>query len=80
MAKNKKLVKEQKWYQHLLERYEEMNDYLLDLMGNPERTMEDMWYMNDFIHYKNLDEVFNIFRKHAHEDQDTDLPFPYLVL
>lgn len=29
MAKNKKVIKEQKRYQHLLERYEEMNDYLL---------------------------------------------------
>ena len=28
MAKNKKVIKEQKKYQNLQERYEEMNDYL----------------------------------------------------
>ena len=32
MAKNKKVIKEQKKYQNLQERYEEMNDYLLDLI------------------------------------------------
>lgn len=36
--------------------------------------------MNDFIHYKNLDEEFSYFKKHVHEDTDTELPFPYLVL
>ena len=29
MAKNKKVIKEQKKYQNRQERYEEMNDYLL---------------------------------------------------
>ena len=68
MAKNKKVIKEQKRYQHLLERYEEMNDYLLELIDDHERAKEDIRYMNDFIHYKNLDEEFNYFKKHAHED------------
>lgn len=80
MAKNKKVIKVQKQYQHLLERYEEMNDYLLNLIEDHERTCEDMRYMNDFIHYKNQDEEFAYFRKHAHEDTETELPFPYLVL
>ena len=68
MAKNKKVIKEQKRYQHLLERYEEMNDYLLELIDDHDRAKEDIRYMNDFIHYKNLDEEFNYFKKHAHED------------
>lgn len=81
MAKNNKVIKKQiQQYQHLLERYEEMNDYLLDLIDEHERAKEDMRYMNDFIHYKNLEEEFRYFRKHAHEDTDTELPFPYLVL
>lgn len=80
MAKNPKVVKEQKQYQHLLERYEEMNEYFLHLIDDHERTMEEKRYMNDFIHYKNQDEEFTYFKEHAHEDTDTELPFPYLVL
>lgn len=34
MAKNKKLIKQKKKYQKLQERYEEMDDYLVDLMEN----------------------------------------------
>ena len=69
-----------KQYQHLLERYEEMNDYLLELIDEHERTKKERRYMSDFIHYKNLDEEFSYFKEHAHEDTDTELPFPYLVL
>ena len=81
MAKNSKVIKKQmKQYQHLLERYEEMNDYLLELIGEHERTKKERRYMSDFIHYKNLDEEFSYFKEHAHEDTETELPFPYLVL
>ena len=81
MAKNSKVIKKQmKQYQHLLERYEEMNDYLLALIDEHERTKKERRYMSDFIHYKNLDEEFSYFKEHAHEDTDTELPFPYLVL
>lgn len=81
MAKNSKVIKKQmKQYQHLLERYEEMNDYLLELIDEHERTKKERRYMSDFIHYKNLDEEFSHFKEHAHEDTDTELPFPYLVL
>ena len=81
MAKNSKVIKKQmKQYQHLLERYEEMNDYLLELIDEHERTKKERRYMSDFIHYKNLDEEFSYFKEHAHEDTETDLPFPYLVL
>ena len=81
MVKNNKVIKEQtQQYQQLLERYEEMNDYLLDLIDEHERTKKERRYMSDFIHYKNLDEEFSYFKEHAHEDTDTELPFPYLVL
>ena len=81
MAKNIKVIKKQmKQYQHLLERYEEINDYVLELIDEHERTKKERRYMSDFIHYKNLDEEFSYFKEHAHEDTDTELPFPYLVL
>lgn len=81
MAKKNKVIKKQaKQYQFLQERYEEMNDYLLDLIDEHERTKEERRYMNDFIRYKNLEKEFSYFRKHAHEDMETELPFPYLVL
>ena len=74
MAKNKKVIKEQKKYQNLQERYEEMNDYLLGLIEDHRCAEEDLRYLKDFIHYKKLD------GEHAHEDKNTELPFPYLVL
>ena len=57
-----------------------MNDYLLDLIADHRRTEEDMRYMHDFIHYKNLDDEVAYFKENAHEDTDTEFPFPYLVL
>lgn len=57
MAKNKKVIKEQKKYQNLQERYEEMNDYLLELIEDHRCAEEDLRYLNDFIRYKKLDVV-----------------------
>lgn len=79
MGKNK-VIKVQKLYQNLQERYEEMNDYLLNLIDEHEHSTEDLRYLHDFIHYKELDEEFRYFRENAHEEQDSELPFPYLVL
>ena len=80
MTKNKKVIKEQKKYQNLQERYEEMSDYLLDLIEKHKRTEEELRYLHDFVHYQKLDEDFQYFREHAHEDENSELPFPYLVL
>ena len=80
MAKNNKVIKEQNLYQNLQERYEEMNDFLLDLIEDHKRTEENLKYLNDFIHCKKLDEEFHYFREHAHEDENSGLPFPYLTL
>ena len=80
MGKNNKVVKEQNKYKHLRECYEEMNDYLLELTDEHNHAKEDMRYMHDFIHYKNLDDEFSYFREHAHEDENSELPFPYLTL
>lgn len=80
MAKNNKVIKEQNVYHNLQERYEEMNDYLLNLIEDYKRAEEDLKYLNDFIHYKKLDEEYRYFRDHAHEDESLELPFPYLTL
>ena len=80
MAKNKKVIKEQKKYQNLQERYEETNGYLLDLIEEHRCTEEDLRYFHDFVHYKKLDEEFRYFREHAHEDENLELPFSYLTL
>lgn len=80
MAKNKKVIKEQKKYQNLQERYKEMNAYLLDFIDDHRCAEEDLRYLNDFIHYKELDEEFCYFREHTHEDENSELPFPYLTL
>ncbi len=80
MAKNKKLIKQKKKYQKLQECYEEMGDYLNDLIEQHNRTKEEFRYLHDFVHYKKLDEEFRYFREHAHEDENSELPFPYLVL
>ena len=80
MAKNNKVFKEQNKYHNLLERYEEMNDFLLELMDEHKRAEEDLRYLGDFIRYKNLDEDFHYFREHAHEEYESDLPFSHLTL
>lgn len=57
-----------------------MNDFLLDLIEDHKRTEEDLKYLKDFVHYKKMDEEFSYFREHAHEDENSEFPFPYLVL
>lgn len=80
MAKSKKLIKQKKKYQILQECHEEMGDYLNNLMEQHNRTEEELRYLHDFIHYKKLEEEFRCFREHAHEDENSELPFPHLVL
>ena len=80
MAKNKKVIKEQKKYQNLHERYEALREARLGRLEKHERSEEELRYLHDFVHYQKLDEEFQYFREHAHEDENSELPFPYLVL
>lgn len=80
MGKNNKVTQNQNIYQNLLERYEEMNDYLLELIDESKRQETDLRYLNAFIHFKKLDEEFRYFKENAHEEQEPELPFPYLSL
>ncbi len=57
-----------------------MNDYLLVLIEEHRYVEEELRYLHDFVHYKKLDEEFRYFREHAHEDKNSELPFPYLTL
>lgn len=57
-----------------------MSDYLLDLIEKHKRAEEELRYLHDFVHYQKLDEEYHYFREHVHEDETSDLPFPYLVL
>ena len=80
MAKNNILINEQHRYQNLQERYEEMNEFLLELLDEHKHVEENLRYLEDFILYKNLEKEFRYFKEHAHEETETNLPFPNLVL
>ena len=81
MGKYKKLVKEQKkLHQNLQERYEEMNDFLLDVLNEQKRNHEELRYLRDFVHYQELEEEYLYSRRNAHEEENSNLPFPYLTL
>lgn len=81
MGKHKKLVKEQnKLYQNLQGLYEEMNDFLLDVLAEQKRDHEELRYLRDFVHYQDLEEEYLYFRNNAYEEENSDLPFPHLTL
>lgn len=79
MAQNK-VIKEQKSYESLQNRFNEMGDYLQSVLADNDRFSEELKYLNEFIHYKKLDEEFLYFRENAVEEYEEDLPFPYLTL
>lgn len=81
MAKNKKIIKKQKkLYQALQELHEEMSDFLSNVLDEQRRDSEELRYLKDFIHYQELEEEYFYFRRNAHEEENSDLPFPYLTL
>lgn len=51
-----------------------------DLLEEHRRTEEKLKYMHDFIHHQKMDEEYLYFKEHVHEDRESELPFPYLVL
>ena len=80
MSKHKKSNKVQKKYQQLQGLHEEMNDFLLDVLDERKRDYEELRYLKDFVHYQKLEEEYLYFRRNAHEEENSDLPFPYLTL
>lgn len=81
MAKKKKVIKKQKkLYQELQELHEEMSGFLSNVLDEQRRDSEELRYLKDFIHYQELEEEYLYFRRNAHEEENSDLPFSYLTL
>lgn len=62
------------------ERFDEACTELRDALEDKRRLHEEIRYLEDFIHYKGLDEEFALFQKQAYEKTDPDVPFPRLVM
>lgn len=69
-----------KQYRSLQDRYDEMHEYLLELIKDHNRTLAELRYLSEFINYKNLEDEFQYFQRNAHEEYDEDLPFSRLTL
>ena len=64
----------------LEERYDILNEHMLDITDDNERYLNDLRYLEAFIDWKNLNEEFLYFRNNAYEKYDEDLPFSRLTL
>ena len=72
--------KYKKKYKRLEERYDILNEHMLDITDDNERYLNDLRYLKAFIDWKNLNEEFLYFKKNAYEKYDEDLPFSRLTL
>ena len=72
--------KYKKKYKRLEERYDILNEQMLDITDDNERYLKDLRYLEAFIDWKNLNEEFLYFKNNAYEKYDEDLPFSRLTL
>ena len=72
--------KYKKKYKRLEERYDILNEHMLDIMDDNERYLNELRYLEAFIEWKNLNEEFLYFKNNAYEMYDEDLPFSRLTL
>ena len=72
--------KYKKKYKRLEERYDILNEHMLDITDDNEQYLNDLRYLEAFIDWKNLNEEFLYFRNNAYEKYDEDLPFSKLTL
>ena len=72
--------KYKKKYKRLEERYDILNEHMLDITDDNERYLNDLRYLESFIDWKNLNEEYLYFKKNAYEKYDEDLPFSRLTL
>ena len=72
--------KYKKKYKRLEERYDILNEHMLDMTDDNKRYLNDLRYLESFIDWKNLNEEFLYFKKNAYEKYDGDLPFSRLTL
>ena len=72
--------KYKKKYKRLEERYDILNEHMLDITDDNERYLKDLRYLEAFIDWKNLNEEFLYFKNNAYEKYDENLPFSRLTL
>lgn len=60
--------------------FQEMSDYLQEVVTQQQSQSESLEYLSDYITYKGLVEDFNYFRENAHRESDEDTPFPRYVM
>lgn len=73
-------VKKQPKLQELQELYEEVSDYLTNLLDDCNRQEQELLYLREYISYKNPEEEFHYFQENTHEEFEEDMPFPRLTL
>ena len=72
--------KYKKKYIRLKERYDILNEHMLDITDDNERYLNELRYLEAFIDWKNLNDEFLYFKNNAYEKYDEDLPFSRLTL
>ena len=72
--------KYKKKYKRLEERYDILNEHMLDITDDNERYLNELRYLEAFIDWKNLNEESLYFKNNAYEKYDEDLPFSRLTL
>ncbi len=77
LAKQYKQLK--KKYVQLQKEYDEALGYLSSYSQHVCRQEELIRCLHDYIHWKALDDEFDLFQEYAHEE-DSDTDFPYLVM
>lgn len=64
----------------LWEQYDEVCSELRNALEENRQLNEECRYLHDYNCQKGLDAAFAGFRKNAHEESDSELPFPHLVM
>jgi len=72
--------KYKKKYKRLEERYDILNEHMLDITDDNKRYLNELRYLESFIDWKNLNDEFLYFKNNAYEKHDEDLPFSRLTL
>lgn len=72
--------KYKKKYIRLKERYDILNEHMLDITDDNKRYLNELRYLESFIDWKNLNDEFLYFKNNAYEKHDEDLPFSRLTL
>ena len=72
--------KYKKKYKRLEERYDILNEHMLDMTDDNKRYLNELRYLEAFIDWKNLNEEFLYFKNNTYEKYDEDSPFSRLTL